>query len=139
MSYDRTTSRSSRTKGEHPDCDQNSEQALVEDLIDMGRWKAGDRDILIVFDAGYDAPRMAYLLEGLPVEVLGRMRTDRVVRKPVPVRGSHRRKADARPSTARSSASPSRTPGASPMPRPRRSPTATARPAPWPGTASILV
>ena len=45
----------------------------------MGRWEAGDRDILIVLDAGYDAPRMAHLLEGLPVEVLGRMR------KPVPV------------------------------------------------------
>ncbi|GCB53137.1 hypothetical protein SNL152K_10494 [Streptomyces sp. NL15-2K] len=58
---------------------------VVTDLIDMGRWKAGDRDILIVFDAGYDAPRMAYLLDGLPVEVLGRMRTDRVMRKPVPV------------------------------------------------------
>ncbi|MDH6436625.1 hypothetical protein M2158_005166 [Streptomyces sp. SAI-144] len=51
----------------------------------MGRWHVGDRDILVVFDAGYDAPRMAYLLEGLPVEVLGRMRTDRVMRKPVPV------------------------------------------------------
>ncbi|WP_327315324.1 transposase [Streptomyces sp. NBC_01235] len=58
---------------------------VVEDHIDMGRRHAGDRDILIVFDAGYDAPRMAYLLEGLPVAVLGRMRTDRVMRKPVPV------------------------------------------------------
>jgi hypothetical protein len=58
---------------------------VVEDLIDMGRWQQGDRDILIVFDAGYDAPRMAYLLEGLPVEVVGRMRTDRVMGKPVPV------------------------------------------------------
>ncbi|MGW7363153.1 NF041680 family putative transposase [Streptomyces sp. NPDC054841] len=58
---------------------------VVEDLIDMRRWQAGDRDILVVFDAGYDAPRMAYLLEELPVEVLGRLRTDRVMRKPVPV------------------------------------------------------
>lgn len=58
---------------------------VVEDLIDMGRWHVGDSDILIVFDAGYDAPRMAHLLKGLPVEVLGRMRTDRVMRKPVPV------------------------------------------------------
>ncbi|WP_089106245.1 NF041680 family putative transposase [Streptomyces hyaluromycini] len=58
---------------------------VVEVLIDIGRWQQGDRDILIVFDAGYDAPRMAYLLEGLPVEVLGRMRTDRVMRQPVPV------------------------------------------------------
>jgi hypothetical protein len=58
---------------------------VVTDLIEMGRWQAGGRDILVVLDAGYDAPRMAYLLEGLPVEVLGRMRTDRVMRKPVPV------------------------------------------------------
>jgi hypothetical protein len=58
---------------------------VVEDLIDMGRWQQGDRDILIVFDAGYDAPRMAHLLEELPVEILGRMRTDRVMRKAVPV------------------------------------------------------
>lgn len=28
---------------------------------------------------------MVYLLQGLPVEILGRMRTDRVMRKPVPV------------------------------------------------------
>ena len=32
---------------------------MVTDLIEMGRWHFGDRDILIVFDAGYDAPRMA--------------------------------------------------------------------------------
>ncbi|GAA0418714.1 hypothetical protein GCM10010357_45080 [Streptomyces luteireticuli] len=47
-------------------------------------WHFGDRDILIVFDAGYDAPRMAHLLDGLPVEVLGRMRSDRVIRRPTP-------------------------------------------------------
>lgn len=57
---------------------------VVVDLIEMGRWHAGDRDILIVFDAGYDAPRMAHLLDGLPVEVLGRMRSDRVMRRPTP-------------------------------------------------------
>ncbi|WP_282566186.1 NF041680 family putative transposase [Streptomyces ortus] len=59
---------------------------VVTDLIEMGRWHVGDRDILIVFDAGYDAPRMAHLLGGLPVEVLGRMRTDRVMRRPAPSR-----------------------------------------------------
>lgn len=36
-----------------------------------------------VISGGYDAPRMAYLLGGLPVEVLGRLRSDRVMRKPV--------------------------------------------------------
>lgn len=55
---------------------------VVEDLIAGGQWRQGDTDILIVFDAGYDAPRMAHLLHGLPVEVLGR--SDRVMRKPVP-------------------------------------------------------
>lgn len=58
---------------------------VVTDLIDGGRWEMGDADILVVFDAGYDAPRMAYLLAGLLVEVLGRTRSDRVMRKPVPV------------------------------------------------------
>ncbi|MBL3671751.1 transposase, partial [Streptomyces sp. M2CJ-2] len=57
---------------------------VVADLIDGGQWEDGDPDILVVFDAGYDAPRMAYLLKGLPVEVLGRMRADRVMRRPVP-------------------------------------------------------
>ncbi|MFJ7775715.1 NF041680 family putative transposase [Streptomyces yangpuensis] len=57
---------------------------VVEDLIAGGRWREDDPDILVVFDAGYDAPRMAYLLDGLPVEVLGRMRSDRVMRRPAP-------------------------------------------------------
>ena len=57
---------------------------VITDLIEMGRWHFGDRDILIVFDAGYDAPRMAHLLDGLPVEVPGRMRSDRVMRRPNP-------------------------------------------------------
>ncbi len=39
-----------------------------------------------MFDAGYDAPRTAHLLAGLPVEVLGRMRADRVMRRPAPSR-----------------------------------------------------
>lgn len=57
---------------------------VVTDLIAQGQWETGDDDILVVFDAGYDAPRMAYLLDGLPVEVLGRMRADRVMRRPAP-------------------------------------------------------
>src|SRR6266700_3057074 len=51
-----------------------------------GRWKDGDPDILIVFDAGYDVTRMAFLLADLPVQVLGRMRSDRVLRLPAPLR-----------------------------------------------------
>ncbi|WP_328517061.1 transposase [Actinoplanes lobatus] len=48
--------------------------------------EAGDRDILIVLDAGYEAPGIAWLLRDLPVEVLGRMRSDRVLRRPTPPR-----------------------------------------------------
>lgn len=58
---------------------------VVERLIAAGQWSPGDPDIVIVSDAGYDAPRMAHLLASLPVAVLGRMRSDRVMRKPVTV------------------------------------------------------
>lgn len=57
---------------------------VVTDLIESCQWEPEDPEILVVFDAGYDAPRMAYLLDGLPVEVLGRMRADRVMRRPAP-------------------------------------------------------
>lgn len=59
---------------------------ILERLVAAGQWLTGDPDILIVLDAGYDAPRIAYLLSDLPVEILGRMRSDRVLRKPVPPR-----------------------------------------------------
>ncbi len=59
---------------------------LVERLVAAGQWTDGDPYVLIVLDAGYDAPRIAHLLEGLPVEILGRMRSDRVLRRPTPSR-----------------------------------------------------
>lgn len=62
---------------------------LVRRLITVGQWRAGDRDILIVADAGYDAPRLAHLLRDLPVQVLARMRSDRVLRRSVPPRQAH--------------------------------------------------
>lgn len=62
---------------------------VVTDLIEMVRWHHGEPNILIIFDAGYDAPRMAHLLASLPVEVLGRMRTDRVMRRPTPTLKEH--------------------------------------------------
>ncbi|MFB7531411.1 NF041680 family putative transposase [Streptomyces sp. NPDC056178] len=57
---------------------------VVLNLIAGGQWHQGDAEIVVVFDAGYDAPRLAHLLDGLPVEVLGRLRSDRVMRKPLP-------------------------------------------------------
>lgn len=57
---------------------------VVGRLIVAGQWQPGDPSVLVVLDAGYDAPRIAHLLADLPVEVLGRMRSDRVLRRPVP-------------------------------------------------------
>ena len=59
---------------------------LIERLMDAGQWKSDDPDILIVVDAGYDVPRLAHLLGDLPVQVLGRMRPDRVLRRAAPPR-----------------------------------------------------
>lgn len=61
---------------------------VVERLIAADQWRTGDADILVVLDAGYDAPRIAHLLDDLPIEILGRMRSDRVLRKAVGARAS---------------------------------------------------
>ena len=45
-------------------------------IIAAGHWRDGDPDILVIFDAGYDLTRLAWLLADLPVEVLGRLRSD---------------------------------------------------------------
>lgn len=55
---------------------------LIGRLRKAGHWRPGDLPILIVFDAGYDVTRLAWLLADLPVELLGRLRADRVFRFP---------------------------------------------------------
>ncbi|MBT2210183.1 transposase [Actinomadura sp. NEAU-AAG7] len=57
---------------------------IVGRLLATDQRTGGDLDILIVLDAGYDVPRIAFLLDDLPVEVLGRMRSDRVLRRATP-------------------------------------------------------
>ena len=59
---------------------------VVTRIIAAGHWKDGDPGILVIFDAGYDLTRLAWLLRDLPVEVLGRLRSDRVMYFPVPPR-----------------------------------------------------
>ena len=59
---------------------------VVTRLIAAGHWSEGDRPILVIFDAGYDPMRLAYRLADLPVEVLGRLRSDRVLHFPEPGR-----------------------------------------------------
>jgi hypothetical protein len=58
---------------------------VIGRLTAAGHWQPGDLDILVVTDAGYDVTRLAFLLAGLPVEVLGRIRSDRVLYLPAPV------------------------------------------------------
>jgi DDE superfamily endonuclease len=59
---------------------------VVERITAAGHWRGGDPDILVVFDSGYDLTRLAWLLAGLPVEVMGRLRSDRVMYFPAPAR-----------------------------------------------------
>ena len=55
-------------------------------LISTGHWREGDPEIWIIGDSGYDGPRLAFLLTDLPVRVLVRMRSDRVLAFPAPPR-----------------------------------------------------
>jgi hypothetical protein len=59
---------------------------LVGRLRAAGQHHDGDPDILVVLDAGYDVHRLAYLLADLPVQLLGRIRADRVLCLPAPPR-----------------------------------------------------
>jgi hypothetical protein len=62
---------------------------VVTRLIAAGHWHDGDPPILVIFDAGYDPMRLAYRLADLPVEILGRLRSDRVMQLPAPPRQPH--------------------------------------------------
>jgi hypothetical protein len=61
-------------------------RAVVERLTAAGHWREGDPQILVVMDSGYDLTRLAFVLSDLPVQVLGRIRADRVLRLPKPPR-----------------------------------------------------
>jgi hypothetical protein len=74
-----------------PDDDETEVTAAqVRDVITRlaaaGHWRQGDPAVLVVFDAGYDVTRLAWLLADLPVELLGRLRSDRVMLLPAPPR-----------------------------------------------------
>ena len=51
---------------------------VVARLVAAGHWREGDPRILVVFDAGYDVTRLAWL----PADLLGRLRSDRVMQLP---------------------------------------------------------
>ncbi|MEU3192026.1 transposase [Streptomyces sp. NPDC006992] len=66
-------------------------QDLVERLITAGQWNEGEPPIWIVLDAGYDVMRLAWLLSDLSVELLGHLRSDRVMRRRAPSREEYYR------------------------------------------------
>ena len=61
-------------------------RAVIGRLIEAGQWQPADADILVVCDAGYDPARLAFLLADQPVQVLGRLRSNRVLCRPAPAR-----------------------------------------------------
>jgi hypothetical protein len=54
-------------------------RAVVARLTAAGHWQPADPPMLVVLDAGYDVCRLAYLLADLPIQVIGRIRADRVL------------------------------------------------------------
>ena len=61
-------------------------RGVIERITAAGHWHDGDPDIMVVFDAGYEPARLAWLLRDLPVQVLGRLGTNRVLRQAPPPR-----------------------------------------------------
>jgi hypothetical protein len=59
---------------------------VVARLAAAGHWKDGDPAIVIAMDAGYNVTRLAWLLAGLPVVLVARVRSDRVFYRPAPER-----------------------------------------------------
>lgn len=59
---------------------------VVGRIIDAGHWHEGDPRIVIVTDAGYDVTRLSFVLADLPIEMVGRIRSDRVMLRPAPPR-----------------------------------------------------
>jgi hypothetical protein len=107
--------------------------AVVGRLIAARHWRVGDPDILIICDAGYDVARLAFVLADLPVELLGRLRSDRVLRLPAPPR-RHGARGGRPPKHGPEFAldNPATWPNRRPPPRPK--PPATARRRPAAGT-----
>src|SRR3954469_7644714 len=107
-------------------------RAVVGRLRAAGHWSLGDPPMLVVLDAGYDVCRLAFLLADLPIQLIGRIRADRVlctaVAAPPPgrrpagpartgggwrgrIRPAGRRRAPARPATPHATGARRSSPG----------------------------
>jgi hypothetical protein len=63
---------------------------VVDRLRQARHWQPGDPTIWIVLDSGYDVCRLSFLLADLPVVLIGRLRSDRVLARPVEPRPAGR-------------------------------------------------
>ncbi|WP_433549053.1 NF041680 family putative transposase [Streptomyces sp. CA-294286] len=52
---------------------------VVDRLLNAGHWRPGDPEILIMMDSGYDVAYLSHALADLPVILVGRLRSDRVM------------------------------------------------------------
>ncbi|MDQ0808382.1 hypothetical protein QFZ63_000096 [Streptomyces sp. B3I7] len=52
---------------------------VIARLVAAGHWQPGDAEILIVMDSGYDTAYLSHALADLPVVLVGRLRSDRVM------------------------------------------------------------
>lgn len=59
-------------------------RAVVHRLQAVGHWRPGDPAIMVMLDSGYDVTRLAFVLADLPVQLVGRIRADRVMLGPAP-------------------------------------------------------
>jgi hypothetical protein len=75
-----------RPSDDHTDVAATQLRTVVDALITAGHWHEGDPEIWIIGDSGYDGPRLAFLLADLPVRVLVRLRSNRVLAFPTPPR-----------------------------------------------------
>jgi len=63
---------------DHADATVQQITDLLGDLAATGKWRAGDPPPLVMLDAGYPATDICHALAGQPVQVLARLRSDRV-------------------------------------------------------------
>jgi hypothetical protein len=75
-----------RPTDDHTDLAATQLRTAIEALVTAGHWHEGDPEIWIIGDSGYDGPRLAFLLADLPVRILVRLRSDRVLAFPAPPR-----------------------------------------------------
>src|SRR3954467_4123978 len=61
-------------------------RGVIGRLQRAGHWRAGDPAMLVVLDSGYDVHRLAFVLADLPIQLIGRIRADRVLLAPAPPR-----------------------------------------------------